>query len=520
MGSGRAGSAPMSRVPSRAPACRTLCKRAAADHNCASVAMKLFISYPSAQRPLAERLMLALESEGHDVFMDRSDLKSGEAFHQRLREEVARADAMVFLITPEAVAAGSYCLTELGFAQAQWRRPAGRVLPVMVVTTPIAALPAYLSAVTVLAPRGETVAEVVAAVARQRPGGGRRFAWLALAGLLMLAGAAGGGLWWQAKQRDADNAARALAQATSARQLCLDGSHESALAQLAQAAKLPSAPAAVRIAEQDCTMQWLREMRATTGQKTFGDQVDVVQPILSGALVHARGARAADLRAHLGWGEYLRGRDGTTVSDPVPHWKRALEDDPANPYAHAMWARRLLDSPVDLAAAKLHFAQAVAAQRELPFVRALQLGGTLGGSDDFYVYAVTVADAMRRGGEAIETRQRERLWTYAFAINLLDPERRALVLGALAPADLLATYLWLFPQSDVRDDRRWTWRFAHATLLAHSGATAPARSAFESLVADLRAAKSIGRLLDQTELALAKLAAPAAPAAASAARRR
>ena len=479
--------------------------------------MKLFLSYPSAQRPLAERLMLALESEGHDVFMDRSDLKSGEAFHQRLREAVTRADAMVFLITPEAVAAGGYCLTELGFAQAQWRRPSGRVLPVMVVTTPIAALPAYLSAVTVLTPRGETVAEVVAAVARLRAQGSRMLTWFAVAGSAVLAVAIGGGLWWQDRQRVAADAALALAQAASARELCRDGSHETALAQLSQAAQRASAPPAVRIAEQDCAMQWLREMRAT-GKQTFAEQVARTEPILSNALAQASGVRAADLRAHLGWGDYLRGRDGVAANDPVPHWKRALEDDPANPYAHGMWARRLLDAPVDLAAAKQHFAQAVAAQRDLPFVRALQLGGTLGGRADFNTYAVTVADAMRRSGEAIETRQRERLWTYAFASNLLDPERRAAVLEALPPADLLATYGWLFPSAEVRDDQRALWRFGQATLLAHSGATAAARPAFESLVADLRAAKSTGRLLDQAEAALKRLAVPAASAPATSAR--
>ena len=480
------------------------------------IAMKLFLSYPSAQRALAERLMLALESEDHDVFMDRSDLRSGEAFHQRLREAVARADAMVFLITPEAVAAGSYCLTELGYAQEQWRRPSGRVLPVMVVPTPIAALPAYLSAVTVLAPRGEIVAEVVAAAARLRASGTRTIARVSIAAVALLAVAIGGGLWWQARQRDAADAALALAQAASARELCRDGSHEAALAQLSQAAQLPSAPPSVRSTEEDCAMQWLRDMR-TTGQQTFAEQVARVQPILSNALAQASGVRAADLRAHIGWGEYLRGRDGVAANDPVPHWKRALGDDPANPYAHSMWARRLLDSPVDVAAAKLHFAQAVAAKRDLRFVRALQFGGAIGRFAELDAYAVTVADEMRRSGETVATRHRERLWTYAFGSNLLDPAYRAAVLAALAPADLLATFLWLYPQSGVAENQRYLWRFSHATLLAHAGDTAKARQGFEALAGELRAARAGGRLLDQADAALARLTPSAAPTPPSAA---
>ena len=62
--------------------------------------MKLFISYPSDQKDLAERLRLALEAEGHEVFTDRSELKEGEPYHEALREAIEDADAMVFFITP------------------------------------------------------------------------------------------------------------------------------------------------------------------------------------------------------------------------------------------------------------------------------------------------------------------------------------------------------------------------------------------------------------------------------------
>ena len=79
--------------------------------------MKLFLSYPSGQRELAERLTLALEAEGHEVFIDRSELKAGESFHQRLRESIFAADAMVFLVTPDSVRPGSYALAELNIAR-------------------------------------------------------------------------------------------------------------------------------------------------------------------------------------------------------------------------------------------------------------------------------------------------------------------------------------------------------------------------------------------------------------------
>ncbi len=86
----------------------------------------------SAERTVADRLRLALEAEGHEVFFDRSDLDAGQSFHERLRKEIQSADVMIFLITPASVAPGSYTLAELGIAQERWRRPAGHVLPVMI----------------------------------------------------------------------------------------------------------------------------------------------------------------------------------------------------------------------------------------------------------------------------------------------------------------------------------------------------------------------------------------------------
>jgi len=118
--------------------------------------LKLFISYPSDQKDLAERLRLALEAEGHEVFTDRSELKEGEPYHEALREAIEEADAMVFFITPRSVSPGSYALTELDTAQRRWRAPGGRLLPVVVAPTPIDTIPPYLRSVTLLQPKGDT----------------------------------------------------------------------------------------------------------------------------------------------------------------------------------------------------------------------------------------------------------------------------------------------------------------------------------------------------------------------------
>ena len=75
--------------------------------------LNIIVSYPSVHRSIAERVKLALEAEGHNVFFDRDDLPSGEAYHQAIRKAIDAADLFVFLISPEAVAPGSYALAEL-----------------------------------------------------------------------------------------------------------------------------------------------------------------------------------------------------------------------------------------------------------------------------------------------------------------------------------------------------------------------------------------------------------------------
>ena len=122
--------------------------------------MQIFLSYPSEERPLAERVHLALGAAGHDVFFDREDLPPGDEFDRAVRQAMRASALLVFFITPDAVKRGRYTLTELKLAQNQWPQPGGRVLPVMVQPTPIEVIPAYLRAVSILEAHGDLAAEV------------------------------------------------------------------------------------------------------------------------------------------------------------------------------------------------------------------------------------------------------------------------------------------------------------------------------------------------------------------------
>ena len=471
--------------------------------------MKLFVSYPSNQRDLAERLRIALEEEGHSVFTDRAELKEGEPYNEALREAVDDAQGLVFLITPKSVAPGSYALTELDLAQRRWRSPAGRVLPVLVEVTPIATIPPYLRAVTLLQPKGDVVAETVAAVARLR-GGSRLGLWLALGALLLIALAGAGGWWRQVQvEREQRAAQQALLQAelAAASQLCGVGSHAVAWDQFTLvAARFPD-DAALRTAREDCGMQWMRAMRVRADKETFSELVAKVQPVLAQGLARHAGERRADLRAHLGWADFLRSRDGVAAPDPIPQYRAAVDDDAGNVYAHAMWGHNLAwkGNTIDEAAA--HFTTAARGARARAWVRGMQFAAAFT-RGAFHTYALVAANDMRLQAEVPEPDQRDRIWRYLIDGPLFNPPERRDVLAALPPAEQIATFEWLFPGAKVASERRTLWRFARATLQLNAGDRAGARRALEALGKELDEAKDDGRAARAVRQLLTELRRP------------
>lgn len=133
--------------------------------------MKIFLSYPSEIRPVAEPIAFSLRSRGHSVFFDRDDLPAGKSYDDQIQKAVEQSDIMVYLIAPASVEKGRYTLTEVEFARHAWRYPADRVLPVMIEPTDISKIPTFLKGVTILEPQGNISAEVGAAVDRMRDGG-------------------------------------------------------------------------------------------------------------------------------------------------------------------------------------------------------------------------------------------------------------------------------------------------------------------------------------------------------------
>ena len=193
----------------------------------------------------------------------------------------------------------------------------------------------------------------------------------------------------------------------------------------------------VRSAQENLAMQWLENISVPQGQ-TFASIVDKVLPVLHRGVSDASGARAGDMYAHVGWGYFLKRRDGQSALDPAPWYVKALEADPANPYAHAFRGHWRLWSNEPFDAAMAEFAAAIASNRERPFVRGVQVAALLNRSSvDSRVELVKVASDMRKNGEPIDGRMLREIRTiYHAALN--DKPFTERLIGALPAAEQLA----------------------------------------------------------------------------------
>lgn len=131
---------------------------------------KVFIAHASENKAIAQDIFYALSKKGLEVYLDENSLKVGEQFHTKLRDLILSSDYFVFLISQHSVSEGSYCLTELKFAEEKWTKEEKGFIPVMVEDTDEQILPALLRQSNYLRPRGNITAEVTSEILSQEQG--------------------------------------------------------------------------------------------------------------------------------------------------------------------------------------------------------------------------------------------------------------------------------------------------------------------------------------------------------------
>jgi hypothetical protein len=223
---------------------------------------------------------------------------------------------------------------------------------------------------------------------------------------------------------------------------------------LERALQLDQASPGVRAAQEELAMAWLEDAHLQEGQK-FSDLTGRVEPILVRAVASTKpGPRQANLRAHIGWAYFLESRDGRSDLDPTGPYREAVEEDTNNPYAEAMWGHWILwQSCEQVEEAEVHFGAALASQREVDYVRRLEMSALLNcRSHRTNLDVIRLANDMRKGGQTPDDWTRQHiLGVYYFEFMPTTAETTKFI-NAIPPAEHVATFRWLFDALNSDDN--------------------------------------------------------------------
>src|ERR1700743_2418295 len=86
-----------------------------------SVKAKIFISYSRKDMAFVDRLETALKARGFDPLIDRSEIYAFEDWWKRIEALIGRADTVVFVLSPDAVAS-DVALKEVAYASSLNKR--------------------------------------------------------------------------------------------------------------------------------------------------------------------------------------------------------------------------------------------------------------------------------------------------------------------------------------------------------------------------------------------------------------
>jgi len=212
-------------------------------------------------------------------------------------------------------------------------------------------------------------------------------------------------------------------------------------------------------------MAWVRHIRIHENE-TFTDIIDKLLPTLYQGSVNKDPDIAASALTHIGWANYLRSLDGITGLEIGKYYERALELDPDNTYAHAMWAYWMLlprnpNRDMDLAVANSHFAAALETGVDHEFIKELQVDALINAYNDnkAKVELIKVAEEIRQHNGILSRDHRYRVYRIIAGIvapsNIMDQSTQPIfnqLIEAIKPIALLELSEWL----DTEDKHKAT----------------------------------------------------------------
>ena len=269
--------------------------------------------------------------------------------------------------------------------------------------------------------------------------------------------------------------------------------------------------------EVDVAMAWIEDFHAVapeggSAENLAGTRLDEIMPVLDAGLARAngKGARAADILAHLGWAHWLNQKLAQREFGPAAErdLRQALQIDPSNVFAHAMLGNWIMQTGGDTVEALMHFQRALERNKARAFVRRLQLGVLVYPRDpETRLALIRLVNEMRRNRESIDDRERSRILT-AYDPTVNSAEELSESLSAVPPDEAWATYLWLETRStdrDQSDHTRLQRDFVHASIVEIEHDRENALRAFEKLRVELKQRGYDGRIATYVDDAIKRL---------------
>ena len=260
----------------------------------------------------------------------------------------------------------------------------------------------------------------------------------------------------------------------------------------------------IRSAKQDLAMEWLRSSRVPEGSQ-FSTIADKLFGVLSIGANTSRGARKADLLAHLGWGYFLKRQDGSESLNPEAEYKEAVTADPKNPYANVFWGHWILWNHGPLSDANERFALALSTDRARTVVRQFQSAALANvRSNDTDAAWLRMVSDMQVGGEKADLSLRDEVCN-RYAQALQDEGLWQQIL-AQVPATRQVELLQSALQSErLSEVQKTTLQVALAESLEAAGRSANALEVWMMLAGELKS-QPHSSWSDRVDAALKRLA--------------
>lgn len=239
---------------------------------------------------------------------------------------------------------------------------------------------------------------------------------------------------------------------------------------LEKASQLESNSAKVQLAQENLAMSWLEDVHPRENEK-FSDIAEKLEPVLTRGLASAKHSqRAADLLAHIGWAYFLRSREGVFGADPAAAFFMAVQKNPGNPYAEAMWGHWVLWNHGKLSDALVHFSSALGSGREREFVRRLEFAALFDcPSDECAEEIVRTANQVRKEGGKVDPDTVNRIYSNYYGKVFSSRPGFNHFINAIPPAEHLATFNWLFDGLDFDESKSLERKGYLATLQEAAG---------------------------------------------------